>query len=216
MVDFGTSGFRSLNDLAAELQRLAEEKGFRENIADPRGKAAVAVYVANFHGEASELWEAARCDRLHKPCDKSEQMRAAGLAPMTCLEEELADMIIRPLNIGNVFGVDIDRAVDHEYVSGALDELRMPTGVTIYDVAEYVNRYHSAADMIRSDVDMYQRRLKTANDDIVSIRMPYRAGLMLRIAFHICNVFGLDPISIVMRKHAFNKTRPHRHGGKLV
>lgn len=196
-MDFGTSGFRSLNELAAELQRLAEEKGFRENIGDPRGKEAVEVYVANFHGEASELWEAARGNRLHKPCDKSEQMRAAGLAPMTCLEEETADMIIRPLDIGNIFTIDIDgakRRYDKDWnTNGA-----MTTGVAVYDMATYVNGYHAAATSMFYGVT------------------PYRVATMLNIAFHICNVFGLSPIDIVMRKHAFNKTRPHRHGGKLV
>lgn len=207
-MDFGNSGFRSLNELAAELRRLAEEKGFRENIDDPRGKAAVAVYVANFHGEASELWEAARCNRLHKPCDKSEQMRAAGLAPMTCLEEETADMIIRPLDIGNVFSIDIDGAVAHEYALNAIEELRMPFGKTVHDVAEYVNAYHSVASAIRGDASL--------KFDAVSVRMPYRVGLILGVAFRICDVFNLSPIDIVMRKHAFSKTRPHRHGGKLV
>jgi len=205
-VDFGTSGFRSLNELAAELQRLAEEKGFRENIGDPRGKEAVAVYVANFHEEASELWGAARCDRLHKPCDKSEKMRAAGLAPMSCLEEEAADMIIRPLDIGNVFAVDIDRAVKLGAVALSLVDMRMPKGRTIADVAEYVNAYHGAASTIRDD----------AHQAMSESRMPVRVGTMLGIMAHVCSVFRLSPIDIVMRKHAFNKTRPHRHGGKLV
>lgn len=212
-MDFGTSGFRSLNELAAELQRLAEEKGFRENIGDPRGKEAVAVYVANFHGEASELWEAARCNQLHKPCDKSEQMRAAGLAPMTCLEEETADMIIRPLDIGNIFAVDIDGAVAHAYVLNAIEELRMPFGKTVHDVAEYVNAYHSVASAIRGDAHL---KFGAADKPIICARMPYRVGLILSVAFRICDVFNLSPIDIVMRKHAFNKTRPHRHGGKLV
>lgn len=206
-MDFGTSGFRSLNELAAELQRLAEEKGFRENIDDPRGKAAVAVYVANFHGEASELWEAARCNRLHKPCDKSEQMRAAGLATMTCLEEETADMIIRPLDIGNVFAVDIDGAMRKEFVTRSVTEMSLPSGQTVHEVAEYVNAYHGVASTIKNET-----RIRAMSE----ARMPVRVGTMLGVVFHICDVFGLSPIDIVMRKHAFNKTRPHRHGGKLV
>lgn len=206
-MDFGASGFRSLNELAAELQRLAEEKGFRENIDDPRGKAAVAVYVANFHEEASELWGAARCDKLHKSCDKADKMRAAGHIPMTCLEEEAADMIIRALDIGDVFGVDIDRAVRLEYVTRSVEELCLPKGQTIADVAEYVDAYHGVASAIKSDA-----RIRAISD----ARMPIRIGVMLGIMSHVCDVFKLSQIGIIMRKHAFNKTRSHRHGGKLV
>lgn len=105
----------TLNEIAAQFQALAEEKGFRENIKDPTSIEAVGVYVANFHGECSELWEAARAGRLHDVCDKADKMREHGIMPLTCLEEELADMIIRALDIGNVFGVDIDRAVRLKY-----------------------------------------------------------------------------------------------------
>jgi NTP pyrophosphatase (non-canonical NTP hydrolase) len=74
------------------------------------------VYVANFHGEASELWEAARAGKLHELCDKAEKMREHGIKPMTCLEEEVADMLIRVLDIGNVFGLDIDDIVARKHM----------------------------------------------------------------------------------------------------
>jgi NTP pyrophosphatase (non-canonical NTP hydrolase) len=34
-----------------------------------------------------------------------------GRRPLTCIEEELADIIIRTLDTAQAFGVDIDRAV---------------------------------------------------------------------------------------------------------
>ena len=63
------------------------------------------------HGEQSELWEAARKGKLHAPCDKAEQMVAKGLPSLTCVEEELADIIIRTLDNAAEFNVDIAKAV---------------------------------------------------------------------------------------------------------
>ena len=207
--------YASLNELAAALQRLAEEKGFRDNLVDPTGQDAVSVYVANFHGEASELWEAVRCDRMHKPCDKAEKMASLGISPMTCLEEELADMIIRPLDTGNIFGVDIDAVVASDNVQACIREMRLPSsapvntnnieGVVAHDIvrdmARIVNAYHRVAD----NAEFAPKRA-----------MGHWIGMLLGIAFHICRYFGLEPLDLVMRKHAYNKTRPFRHGGKLV
>lgn len=196
----------NLNQLSAELRALAEAKGFRENIADPTGVAAVAVYVANFHGEASELWEAARAGTLREPCDKADKMRAYGIEPLTCVAEEVADMVIRVFDIGSVFEVDIDAAFDSDMVDRFVAELDLSTGTTIHDVASFVSAYHGVASQIYSDA---VARLSCS-------RMPLRVGMMLRIAMHIGETFDVDVQKAVMAKHEFNKTRPFRHGGKLA
>ena len=198
------SSYKSLNELAAELRALAELKGFRENIKDPTGIEAVGIYVANFHGEASELWEAARAGKLSEPCDKADKMAALGIEPLTCLEEELADMIIRVLDIGDVFGVDIDDAVENGIASRLVDELCLPRDTDIHSVAAMVNAYHAAAD----DVTAWTR--------LTPGLMARHVGTLLCIARHIADVFGLDWYEAMVRKHEFNKTRPFRHGGKLV
>lgn len=101
----------SMNEWGRRTKSLADSKGFRDGLTDEKGIEAIGIYVANFHGECSELWEAARKGQLHAPCDKADKMRASGLEPLTCIEEELADMLIRTFDIAAVFGVDIDRAV---------------------------------------------------------------------------------------------------------
>lgn len=107
-----------LNDLRDYVAQNAKDKGFKE---PPEGIPAdtwekldhirMAVYVANQHAETSELWEAARVGTLHQPCDKAEKMVAMGLPALTCAEEEIADMIIRNLDNGAEFKVDIAKAV---------------------------------------------------------------------------------------------------------
>ena len=41
-------------------------------------------------------------------------------------------------------------------------------------------------------------------------------GLMIFYAFTMVNKAGLDPEKIMIEKHEYNKTRPYRHGGKVV
>jgi NTP pyrophosphatase (non-canonical NTP hydrolase) len=116
----------TLNDIADAVEKTAWEKGWHSH--DEPEDAFIERACNNLHDEVSELHEAWRNNKLHSPCDKSEKMIAAGIEPLSCSEEELADIIIR-----------------------ALDNAR---------------------------------RLK------------------------------VDILSAVLRKHAFNRTRPHRHGGK--
>lgn len=71
----------------------------------------MAVTVANLHGEVSELWEAYRSGSLHKLCDKAEKMGKIGLEPLTSIEEELADIIIRALDAVHEYNIDIAKAL---------------------------------------------------------------------------------------------------------
>lgn len=100
----------ALNEFAIEVERNAVAHGFRpEGIYDDR--EAVAVFVANEHGEISELWEAYRNGLLHEPCDKAKRLEEMGLPILSCAAEELADVIIRALDTSRALGVDIGKAV---------------------------------------------------------------------------------------------------------
>jgi NTP pyrophosphatase (non-canonical NTP hydrolase) len=99
-----------LNDLtvaAHEWHRLACEKGFHDTPAEGR----LAEMVLNAITELTELWQAYRKGELHKQCDK------ATPAPLTYLEEELADTLIRVSDIAVALKVDLARAceVKHEF-----------------------------------------------------------------------------------------------------
>lgn len=100
----------ALNAMATEIHRLARFKKWHAQ--DATDDAAFMMRaVANLHGEVSELWEAFRNHTLCDHCDKSADMVAAGLPPLTNLEEELADIIIRVLDDAARLGVNIGRAV---------------------------------------------------------------------------------------------------------
>ena len=88
----------TLNELRDKAYQNAQSKGFYD-----QGRPDMAAYCANLHGEVSELWEAHRKGLLDVQCDKP--------VMLTCLEEELADILIRCFDMAGALGVDIDAAV---------------------------------------------------------------------------------------------------------
>jgi NTP pyrophosphatase (non-canonical NTP hydrolase) len=94
----------TLNDLATIFHANAQQHGFHDGENNN-----MPSWVANLHGEVSELWEAYRTGGLEERCDKP--------IPLTCQEEELADIIIRALECAAQLRIDIDHAVKlkHEY-----------------------------------------------------------------------------------------------------
>lgn len=97
--------FPSLNEIADTVYQTAKDLGFHEE------PIPVSISVANLHSEVSELWESYRNNTLNASCDKSVKMKSLGLPPLTCLEEELADIIIRALDTAREHGIDIATAV---------------------------------------------------------------------------------------------------------
>lgn len=110
--------FAALNELADHVYETAKSKGFHD---DP---VPLSVSTANLHSEVSEMWEAFRNNSLHSFCDKSEKMKALGLNPLTNLEEELADIVIRALDTARENGVDIGNAVRVKDAYNAKREFR--------------------------------------------------------------------------------------------
>ena len=98
-----------ITEVAQEMFEIAREHGFHSDSPQPGAKNEVSTdrmgkFCANLHGEVSEIWEAARKGKLHDPCDKKD-------CPLTCAEEELADIVIRAMDCAHVLGVDLGRAI---------------------------------------------------------------------------------------------------------
>lgn len=99
------SDYDVINRMAEELYTSAKDKGWHA------GPVNVGNYVANIHGEVSELWESYRLHTMHKPCDKADKMKEHRLEPLTCGEEELADIFIRTLDTAQALDINLGRAV---------------------------------------------------------------------------------------------------------
>ena len=100
---------KDLNELADAVHALARSKGWHD---DNEGvDAFIERTCNNMHDEVSELHTAWRDNQLFKSCDKAGKMADCGLPPLNCLEEELADIIIRALDSARKLNVDILRAI---------------------------------------------------------------------------------------------------------
>lgn len=75
----------------------------------PQNWHSVPLWLVNLHTELSELWEAYERGALNQLCDKG--------IPLTCGEEEMADMFLRLVDAAGRAGIDLERAVEvkHEY-----------------------------------------------------------------------------------------------------
>jgi NTP pyrophosphatase (non-canonical NTP hydrolase) len=106
---------RNIDEIATAVHACAVLHGFHPT--DEPLSHYVANQCNNLHAEVSELWDAFRSGTENDFCDKASKMIALGLPALTCQEEELADLIIRALDISCHLNIDILRAIQakHEY-----------------------------------------------------------------------------------------------------
>lgn len=91
-----------LNEIRDEAFSTVKGVGFHEEDE----KFNLGDYLMNIHGEISELWESYRKNQLNEPCDKANKMSY----PLSCLEEEVADIVLRVGDLCGKLGVDLSRA----------------------------------------------------------------------------------------------------------
>jgi len=89
--------------LTDEIRRINADHGWGQEYSLLRPIDMTAILCTNLHGEVSELWEAARKNALRQRCDKD--------CDLTNVEEEIADIIIRALDMAYWLGVDADVAI---------------------------------------------------------------------------------------------------------
>lgn len=99
-----------ITSMSIVVHMLALEKHWHDEDRN-NDDAYIKRAVANLHGEVSEFWEAYRNGNLNKPCDKGEK------CPLSCAEEELADLVIRAMDMAARLNIDLGNAivVKHAY-----------------------------------------------------------------------------------------------------
>ena len=102
-----------INAMADMVHNLAREKGWYDD--NPTEDQFIERACNNLHNEVCELHEAWRNNELRSRCDKSAKMIELGLEPLSCLEEELADIVIRALDNARRLGVDIVMAINEKH-----------------------------------------------------------------------------------------------------
>lgn len=104
----------TLSQIASMVHNNAKLKGFHRHEAT---ESFMHREWLNLIGEVSELQESFRDGTLLDICNKGLKMAALGLPPLTNIEEEYADIVIRALDQCKRLGIDIERAVivKHHY-----------------------------------------------------------------------------------------------------
>jgi hypothetical protein len=91
----------TLNEIADAVHSNAVEKGFHP--LDEPIETFLANQCNNMHGEIQELWDSVRSGTREQQCDKP--------VPLSCQAEELADIIIRALDVSRRLHLDILGAI---------------------------------------------------------------------------------------------------------
>lgn len=95
--------YGSITRIAACMYKIASDHGFHENDGEELSTGRLGEFIANLHGECSELWESARKGTLAQPCDKHIDLSNA--------EEELADIVIRAMDMAHAMGINLGAAI---------------------------------------------------------------------------------------------------------
>jgi NTP pyrophosphatase (non-canonical NTP hydrolase) len=107
----------NISEIANAVHQLAVDKGWHDKWRN--GEETEDMFIErscnNLHNEVCELHEAWRNNQLRQPCDKAEKMRELGLPELSCLEEEMADIVIRVLDSCRRLDIDIARAINTKH-----------------------------------------------------------------------------------------------------
>jgi hypothetical protein len=195
----------TIGQMTAAIRANNIDKGHRPADGGP-GTNTLGDYIALLHTEAGEATDAFRDWRLDDatlpPCGKHAHTGLPcpehGPAKPRGVGSELADVLIRLLDTGDVFGFAVfyrDMQLgDVADLDPAESDPNLPPLVTFGDHMAWLTR---RIDQIWTDT---------------STAPP----LALRALATVARKYGIDLDFEYERKHAYNKTRPYRHGGRAL
>lgn len=176
----------NLNKLAKEVHENAVAHGWWETERD------FGEIIALIHSEVSEVLEEYRNGHGLTETYYSENGKPEGIP------SEMADIIIRVIDICGKYDIKIDedivsrvRRISEEYKE-QLDRKFRSFGDTIAQIHQGITIWYENG--------LYSGRVA----DIIAV--------ILGMSFHQ----GIDIEKAIIEKHEFNKTRPYKHGGKLI
>lgn len=201
-----------LNEFAKEVHANAVAHGWYDG-----GERTEAEIFANIHSEWSEAFDAYahgrpwyyhKCTDTATPgviCESAEDcyVRKIGKSPDMCfIKDAKPEGIAVELIDGVIRILDYAGYCKAENFDDPLKGFQYNEFGEITDFCNEINRLHGwTADARRHSM------LKPMSESIKTI---------INRVFITVRAMGLDPEKIMIEKHEYNKTRPYRHGGKVV
>lgn len=185
---------KSLAELTAEIRENNIAKGWRPAEGGP-GENTFGDYLALLHSEVSEALEAYRDHRL-QDATASLTCGPTGVAILPKPEgvgSELADVLIRLLDMCDVFGIK-PFDMDCELADVA------PAPLVPGSFGDHMALLHFRAAQIVPTWRTVNQLLAT----------------FLRTLVAVSGCYGIDLTAEVERKVAYNRTRSFRHGGRAL
>lgn len=193
--------------LTAQIREHLIAKGFRSADGGP-GDNTLGDYIALLHTETAEATEAYRDHRLADATGEDEIVGVVGVGSARGYDKrpakpegvgsELADLAIRLLDTGDVFGfavADQDSELDDVADLDPRDsDPELPALVTFGDHMAWLGRR----------IDHMWTETSTA------------PAWALRAVVTVARKYGFDLNAEVERKMAYNRTRSFRHGGRAL
>lgn len=195
---------KSLAEMTAEIRDINIEKGWRPAGGGP-GTNTFGDYLALLHSEISETLEAYRDHRLADATapdwengddDPEDGPTSRDLPKPEGVGSELADALIRFLDMCDVFGLTFDM----DWGLADVAPLDQPTRTESF--GDHMTWLHGCVSAIpRAPV-------------VIKEGATFELAYFLRALVTVAERYGIDLTAEYERKVAYNRTRAYRHGGR--
>jgi NTP pyrophosphatase (non-canonical NTP hydrolase) len=179
---------KTIADMTAEIREVNVAKGWRPAEGGP-GENTWGDYIALLHSEVSEALEAYRDHRLADATGRPAGVFIDGLAKPEGVGSELADVLIRLLDMADVF--------EHPPLTSHAE----------------LNSIYSApvpATSFGDSMSWLHQRISDAWLD------PMKLPMVLRRLVAVARKYEIDLDAEYERKIAYNRTRSFQHGGRTL
>jgi NTP pyrophosphatase (non-canonical NTP hydrolase) len=186
---------KTLAQMTEEIREVNVEKGWRPAGGGP-GAHTFGDYIALLHSEVSEALEAYRDHRLEDAtvsvCPHDGPTCSNHPGKPEGVGSELADVLIRLLDMCDVFGVDVREMSVADSDASGMDSFGDHLAWLHYLIANLIE----------------------PEDDGASAN--YRASETLQALRVVADRYGINLNAEYERKIAFNRTRSFQHGGRTL